>query len=72
MGRRPVKDKKMPNEYPQLAIRVSKENKKRLTAEIESVQDMLNHKRKDGDPYVNKNDVVVWALDVGLKKLRRR
>jgi hypothetical protein len=72
MGRRPVKDKKMPYEYPQFAFRVTKEVKKRLTTVIEDIQESLNRDRKDGEPFVNKNDVIVRALDAGLKELRRK
>lgn len=70
MGRRPVTNKKRPSEYPQFAFRVSKENKARLVALIEDVQNALNRRRKSGDPYLNKNDVIVRALDEGLKRIK--
>jgi hypothetical protein len=71
MGRRPVptKDKKLPTDYPQMAFRVTVEDKKRLTSAIERVQDSLNARCKEGDPYVNKNDVIIRALFEGLKKI---
>jgi hypothetical protein len=74
MGRRPipVKDRKSPSDYPQFIFRVTKENKRRLTSTIEDVQDSLNRRRKEGDPFVNKNDVIIRALDIGLKELRRK
>lgn len=72
MGRRPIKDKKMPNEYPQFAFRVTKDNKKRLASDIEAIQLALNRRRNEGDPYINKNDVIVRALNIGLKELRSK
>ncbi|MCB0351388.1 MAG: hypothetical protein KDD38_09410 [Bdellovibrionales bacterium] len=72
MGRRPVKDKKMPYEYPQFAFRVTKETKNRLNSTIGEIQESMNRSRDDGEPFVNKNDVIVRALDMGLKQLRRK
>jgi hypothetical protein len=72
MGRKPVENKKLPSEYPQLAFRVSKEDKQRLTSLIEEVQNVLNNRRSEGVPFVNKNDVIVTALYEGLKSLRKR
>lgn len=71
MGRRPVpiKDKKLPTDYPQMAFRLTIEDKKRLTSAIERIQNSLNAKRNDGAPYVNKNDVIIRALFEGLKKI---
>jgi hypothetical protein len=71
MGRRPVKNKKSPSEYPQIAFRLSKDDKDRISDEIEAVQTLLNKRRKEGDPFVNKNDVFMWAIDEGLKTLRK-
>jgi hypothetical protein len=70
MGRRPVKDKKMPSDYPMLGFRISVDDKKRLTDLIEQVQANLNRRRKEGDPWINKNDVVVRALYEGLKRIK--
>jgi|GEM_PF-5374644 hypothetical protein len=71
MGRRPVQDKKTPSEYPQIAFRLSKGDKDRISDGIEEVQNLLNKRRKDGEPFVNKNDVFKWAIEEGLKSLRR-
>lgn len=71
MGRRPVQNKKSPSEYPQIAFRLSKADKDRISDEIEAVQTLLNKRRKEGDPFVNKNDVFMWAIDEGLKTLRK-
>lgn len=71
MGRKPIKNKKLPSEYPQLAFRASKEDKRRLTALIEDVQKYLNHHREVGAPFVNKNDVIIAALEKGLRLLKK-
>jgi hypothetical protein len=71
MGRRPKADKRLPSEYPQMAFRVSKEKKEELSALIENIQSALNRKRKNGDPFINKNDVTIDALEKGLRLLRK-
>lgn len=72
MGRRPVQNKKNPSDYPQLAFRVTKANKERLNALIDQVQEELNQLRGDDDPFINKNDVIVEALEKGLKLMSKR
>lgn len=71
MGRRPVKDKRLPADYPQFAFRVSKEDKRRLTTIICETQDILNRRRKKGEPFFNKNDIIIRALVLGLKEIKR-
>lgn len=71
MGRRPVQNKKSPSEYPQIAFRLSKADKDRISDEIEAVQTLLNKRRKEDDPFVNKNDVFMWAIEEGLKVLKK-
>jgi hypothetical protein len=70
MGRRPVENKKKPSEYPQLAFRLNKEDKERLTELIEKVQSSLNNRRHEGAAWVNKNDIIVRALYEGLKRIK--
>lgn len=73
MGRRPVPEdeKKMPSEYPQFTFRVSKDKKAELSEIIETIQTAKNKNREEGDPFVNKNDVIIEALEVGLKALKK-
>lgn len=70
MGRRPVENKKPPSEYPQFSFRVSKADKARLTEIVEQIQDRMNRQRKEGEPWVNKNDVIIRALNEGLKRIK--
>ncbi len=69
MGRRPVENKKSPADYPQMAFRITSDGKRQLTSDIEKVQKRLNKKRRDGDPYINKNDIIIRAIIEGLKHL---
>jgi hypothetical protein len=73
MGRRPIpKDqKKLPTEYPQFTFRVSKAKKVELTELVEAIQATRNKKRKEGDAFVNKNDVIIEALENGLRVMKR-
>jgi hypothetical protein len=36
------------------------------------VQEELNQRRGDDDPFINKNDVIVEALEKGLKLMSKR
>lgn len=72
MGRKQVTNKKMPSEYPQLSFRVSIDDKKQLNELIDKVQVEINKKREDGSPFINKNDVIIQALYVGLKSIRTK
>jgi len=72
MGRRPVQNKKAPSEYPQMGFRVTKSDKDRLNSLIDEVQELLNRRRRDDEPFINKNDVIIRALDEGLKVIRKK
>lgn len=67
MGRKPVKNKKVPSDYPQISFRVSKEDKIEINYEIERIQISLNKKRKADQRYINKNDIFLLAFKKGLK-----
>jgi phosphopantothenate synthetase len=71
MGRRPVQNKKSPADYPQFAFRVTKGNKEHLNTKIEEIQKEMNRRRKEDDPFINKNDVILIALEKGLKLLAK-
>jgi len=70
MGRKKVQNKRVPSEYPQIAFRVSKEDKEQISDQIEKAQSYLNKKRKEDDPFINKNDVFLMALKAGLKLVK--
>ncbi|MCB9072505.1 MAG: hypothetical protein H6623_02700 [Bdellovibrionaceae bacterium] len=71
MGRKQIPSKKAPSDYPQMAFRVSNQDKIRIQKTILKIQTLLN-KTKDKDaPFVNKNDVILKALDIGFKKLSK-
>jgi len=64
--------KKLSGEYPTFAFRVSKEDKLKITKLIDDVTDKLNSKLGEDDFRLRKNDVIVEALNIGLKKLKGR
>ena len=74
MGRRPIPkdEKKIPSEYPQFTFRVSKEKKDELIDLIEMIQTTRNKRRSEDDPFINKNDVIIEALELGLSTMKKR
>lgn len=70
MGRKQVENKKLPSDYPQIAFRASKEDKKRISDQIDKIQAAMNKRRSEGEPFLNKNDIFIMALNEGLKKLK--
>lgn len=73
MGRHQIgQKKKKPSDYPQFAFRTSKANIERLNATLEEIQGAYI-KRKDPEaPYWSKGDIIVEALTLGLKLLKKR
>ena len=73
MARRPIpaKDRKLSSEYPQFAFRISKKKKDALTTEVEAIQATRNRRRKESEPFINKNDVIIEALELGLKAMKK-
>ena len=64
------KTRKKPEDYPIMAIRVSEEVKKELTAMIEKVQSSYNRALKDEHVKYKKNDIVIEALRRGLRQMK--
>jgi len=73
MGRRPIpeNERTKPQDYPQMAFRVTEANKTRLLRLIGEIQANFNRKRKEDEPFKNKNDVILEALDIGLLQLQK-
>lgn len=63
--------KKLPKDYPQFIFRISAEDKKRLSALIKAVQTLYNRTRPEDEKIINKNDVIIEALERGLNQMRR-
>jgi hypothetical protein len=64
--------KKTPADYPQLTFRLpNEEARHRLDILITKIQDAFNADRKDGEKVVRRNDVILAALEKGLKLLRK-
>lgn len=71
MGRKPVKNKKLPEDYPQFAFRISKADKEKILNQVDEVQRLLNTKRSVGSPFINKNDILKNAIEIGIKYLKK-
>jgi hypothetical protein len=73
MARRPipVEDRKLPAEYPQFSFRLTKAKKNELSALVAAIQAARNRRRADGAPFICKNDVIIEALEKGLKALKK-
>jgi hypothetical protein len=72
MGRRPLSNKRKPADYPLFSFRTSTEIKDQMGIAVEQVQRKLNKHRNEGEPFINKNDVIVMALEIGLAALKKR
>jgi hypothetical protein len=64
--------KKTPTDYPQFAFRIKAEDKERLNRLIDEAKRRMNVGRADDEKVINKNDVIVAALALGLKQLKRK
>lgn len=67
MARRPVKNKRLPGEYPIFAFRLSADRKITLNNQILAIQTKFNESRGANEPFWNKNDVIFEVLEIGLK-----
>lgn len=64
--------KKQPSDYPQMAFRVSEEDKERLSSLIDQVHRVANKSVADDERRVKKNELIVSALFSGLESLKKR
>lgn len=66
--------KKTPADYPQFAFRLSSnDQKERLNKMIEAVQAIYNRGLdKETEKKINKNDIIVEALEIGLSTMKKR
>ncbi|MGE0631248.1 MAG: hypothetical protein AB7O96_02490 [Pseudobdellovibrionaceae bacterium] len=64
--------KKRPQDYPQMAFRISKEDKKRINALAEEIVQKSNRRLSPQDKVFRKNDVLIDALYKGLLDLKRK
>ena len=69
MKRPKLKD---PSDYPQMAFRVSSEDKERLMELIDEVHAVANSKIKAGEYKIKRNELIVDALWLGLSSIKRK
>jgi hypothetical protein len=74
MGRRPVPAhlKKQTSEYPQLAFRLSQQDKVKLLRLADEAAKAINQARTEDEFFVTKGDVFVRALYLGFARLRKK
>lgn len=54
------------------AFRVSKKDKSWLNKELANLKEMANKVRADGTRVINKNDLLLDALRIGLDKVKKK
>lgn len=59
-----------PSDYPQFAFRLSAEEKERLSKMIDEVTDLYNKQVSAGEYLYRKNDIIIEALEKGLKAMK--
>lgn len=59
-----------PSDYPQFAFRLSAEEKEHLSKLIEEVTNLYNKTVVAGEYLYRKNDIIVEALEKGLKAMK--
>jgi hypothetical protein len=64
--------KKHPGDYPQLAIRISAEDKDRIQGLVEDLLSTANKKRPANEKVFRKNDIFVDALYLGLLTMKKK
>ncbi|MDC1174206.1 hypothetical protein OAT67_02350 [Bacteriovoracaceae bacterium] len=64
--------KKSPSDYPMFSFRVSEDDKEMLNIQIEKAVKLLNKKLDEDDRAIRKNDVIVKALNIGLKEVIKK
>lgn len=64
--------KKRPSDYPQMAFRVSEEDKLKLTEMIDHIHRLANKSAAEDEKKTKKNELIVAALFSGLLSLKRR
>lgn len=64
--------RKKPSDYPQIAFRVSEEDKEIVSRLVDEAHVLLN-KNLDEDSYkIKKNEIVVSALILGLMEIKKK
>jgi hypothetical protein len=64
--------KKQPSDYPQMAFRISEEDKRHLSDLVDDVHRLANKSVADDEKKTKKNELIVAALFSGLQSLKKR
>ncbi len=60
-----------PSDYPQFAFRLTAEAKENLSAMVDEVTELFNKNVPPGEYLYRKNDIIIQALEIGLKQLKK-
>lgn len=63
--------RRKPSDYPQFAFRVTAEKKDRLSEMINEVTELFNKNVSPGEYLYRKNDIIIEALEIGLKQMKK-
>lgn len=64
--------KKSPADYPQMAFRISDEDKQKLADLVDDVHRLANKSAADDEKKTKKNELIVTALFAGLQSLKKK
>lgn len=67
-----AKKKKKPSDYPIFSFRVSKQDKDELTMLINDIAALANKGNTEDEWFTWNKDIIVEALRIGLKTLKKR
>ncbi|MCB9062527.1 MAG: hypothetical protein H6622_13475 [Halobacteriovoraceae bacterium] len=63
---------RQPSDYPQFAFRLSATAKEKLTEMINEVTDYCNKDLGPGEYMFRKNEIIIEALERGLKDIKKK
>ena len=65
------KKSRTPSDYPQFSFRITAELKERLSTMIDEVTELYNKSVPAGEYLYRKNEIIVEALEIGLKQMQK-
>lgn len=67
-----MEKKKLPTDYPMFSFRISLEDKARLGKLIGKAVKLSNANREEDDFIIRKNDIIIEALEEGLRRIIKK
>ena len=66
-----MRRKKAPGDYPQFSFRVSPDDKEELMDKANDLYQKFNSSLKDDQRVYKKNEILIAALKIGLKQIKK-